>query len=204
LQLVLTKSKLMKITKLFIAVFTLITLLYTASNAQGKANYTADTLSSTINWKGYKPTGSHHGTLNLASGELKMENGKITGGSFIANMSTIKDAGGSAKLERHLKSEDFFDVAAFSTCKFEITGSEIIDGKTMLTGNMTIKGITKQLTFPVIVTEKADTVILTSETFQVNRAEFNVKYKSKTFFNNLKEKFIKNKFDLQVVIVVVK
>ncbi|MCF6168233.1 YceI family protein [Lutibacter sp.] len=194
----------MKTTKLFIAVFTLITLSFTVSNAQDKSNYTADTSNSTINWKGYKPTGSHHGTINLASGELKMENGKIIGGSFIANMSTIKDAGGSAKLERHLKSDDFFDVAAFSTCKFEITDSETIEGKTVLTGNMTIKGITKQLTFPVIVTETTDTVTLTSETFQVNRAEFNVKYKSKTFFNNLKEKFIKNEFDLQVVIVAVK
>ncbi|VAW21703.1 hypothetical protein MNBD_BACTEROID04-1181 [hydrothermal vent metagenome] len=194
----------MKITKLFIVVFTLIAFSFTVSNAQEKANYTADTSNSTINWKGYKPTGSHHGTINLESGELKMKNGKITGGSFIANMSTIKDAGGSTKLERHLKSDDFFDVAAFSTCKFEITGSEIIDGKTVLTGDMTIKGITKQLTFPVIVTEKADTVTLTSETFQVNRAEFNVKYKSKTFFNNLKEKFIKNEFDLQVAITAVK
>ncbi|WP_457611117.1 YceI family protein [Lutibacter sp.] len=194
----------MKITKLFIVVFTLIAFSFTVSNAQEKANYTADTSNSTINWKGYKPTGSHHGTIKLESGELEMEKGKITGGSFIANMSTIKDAGGSAKLERHLKSDDFFDVAAFSTCKFEITGSEIIDGKTVLTGDMTIKGITKQLTFPVIVTEKADTVTLTSETFQVNRAEFNVKYKSKTFFNNLKEKFIKNEFDLQVAITAVK
>ena len=194
----------MKITKLFIAAFTLITLLYTTSNAQEKVNYTTDTSNSTINWKGYKPTGSHHGTINLSSGALKMENGKITGGSFIANMTTIKDAGGSAKLERHLKSDDFFDVVAFPTSKFEITDSESIEGKTVITGNMTIKGITKQLTFPVTITETADTVTLTSETFQVNRADFNVKYKSKTFFNNLKEKFINNEFDLQVVIVAVK
>ncbi|AMC10838.1 hypothetical protein Lupro_06095 [Lutibacter profundi] len=194
----------MKITKLFIAAFTLITLLYTTSNAQEKVNYTTDISNSTINWKGYKPTGSHHGTITLESGALKMDNGTIKGGYFIANMLTIKDAGGSAKLERHLKSDDFFDVAAFPTSKFEITDSKTIEGKMMITGNMTIKGITKQLTFPVTITETADTVTLTSETFQVNRADFNVKYKSKTFFNNLKEKFINNEFDLQVVIVAVK
>ena len=163
-----------------------------------------DVSKSTIHWKGYKPTGSHSGTITLESGALKMDNGTIKGGYFIANMLTIKDAGGSAKLERHLKSDDFFDVAAFPTSKFEITDSETIEGKMMITGNMTIKGITKQLIFPVTVTETAETVTLTSETFQVNKSEYNIKYKSKSFFNNLKEKFIENIFDLQVVIVAVK
>jgi len=163
-----------------------------------------DVTNSTVHWKGYKPTGSHHGTINLVSGELKMEEGVIKGGSFTVDMPTIKDADGSAKLEGHLKSPDFFEVEAFPTSTFEITNSSIEDGKTMLTGDLTIKGISKQITFQAVVTETEEAVTLTSETFQINRADFNVKYKSKSFFNNLKDKFVNDEFDLQVNIVVKK
>ncbi|WP_299522292.1 YceI family protein [uncultured Lutibacter sp.] len=163
-----------------------------------------DVSSSTINWKGYKPTGSHNGTISLVSGELEMEEGIIIGGSFTVDMSTIKDADGSAKLEGHLKSEDFFEVETFPTSTFEITSSAIEDEKTMVTGDLTIKGITKQVTFPAVVSETEEVVTLTSETFQINRADFNVKYKSKSFFNDLKDKFVNDEFDLQVNIVVKK
>ena len=54
------------------------------------------------------------------------------------------------------------------------------------------------------LTEFKETIILTSETFQINRADFNIKYKSKSFFNNLKEMFIKDKFDLKGNIVATK
>lgn len=163
-----------------------------------------DVSSSTIHWKGYKPTGSHNGTISLASGELKMEKGIIKSGFFTVDMSTIKDADDSAKLEGHLKSSDFFDVEAFPTATFEITTSSIENGKTMVTGDITIKGITKQVTFPAVVTETEEAVTLTSETFQINRADFNIKYKSKSFFNDLKDKFVNDEFDLQVNIVVKK
>ncbi|WP_372795652.1 YceI family protein, partial [Lutibacter sp.] len=123
---------------------------------------------------------------------------------FTVDMSTIKDADDSAKLEGHLKSADFFDVEAFPTATFEITTSSIENGKTMVTGDITIKGITKQVTFPAVVTETEEAVTLTSETFQINRADFNIKYKSKSFFNDLKDKFVNDEFDLQVNIVVKK
>ena len=163
-----------------------------------------DATNSTINWKGYKPTGSHNGTINLVSGDLKMEEGVVEGGSFIVDMSTVKDADGSAKLEGHLKSADFFDVEAYATSKFDITNSSTKDGKTFITGDLTIKGVTKQISFSATVVETDEVVTLTSETFQINRAGFNVKYKSKTFFNNLKDKFVNDEFDLQVNIIAAK
>ncbi|PCH49400.1 MAG: hypothetical protein COC22_06625 [Flavobacteriaceae bacterium] len=163
-----------------------------------------DVTNSTITWKGYKPTGSHTGTIMLQSGNLQMDGANLVGGNFTVNMNSIKELKGSARLERHLKSADFFDVEAFPTSTFEITNSIIKDGKTMVTGDLTIKGITKQVTFLAVVTEIENAVTLTSETFQINRTDFNIKYKSKSFFNNLKDKFIKDKFDLQVTIVATK
>ncbi len=181
-----------------------ITMSFVKPIQQKEGVLKVDVTNSTVNWKGYKPTGSHNGTINLASGELQFEEGAIKGGSFTVEMSSIKDASGSGRLEGHLKSGDFFDVKTFTTSKFEITGIENTEGKVAITGDMTIKGITKQLTFFVSVTETEESVTLISETFHINRADFNVKYKSKSFFNNLKEKFINDEFDLQVVIVAAK
>ena len=163
--------------------------------------YKVDAASSTLTWKGYKPTGSHTGTILLQSGTIEMQDNKIKSGSFVADMSSIKDADGSEKLEGHLKSADFFEIEVFPTSKFEVTKTHHMDGKTHVTGNLTIKDITKEITFEAVVVAKGKTVTLTSETFQVNRADYNIKYKSQSFFNDLKEKFINDEFDLQVTIV---
>lgn len=189
------KSKLILFTLLFAA------FSFISQSLFAQENFKVTIENSSLNWKGYKPTGSHTGTIALASGNIVVKNNKLTGGSFVANMSTIKDADGSAKLEGHLKSADFFEVAGFPTAKFDITKSEIKAGKIQVTGNMTIKGITKQITFPATLAVNKDNVTLTSETFQINRADFNVKYQSKTFFTELKEKFINDEFDFQVTIV---
>lgn len=160
-----------------------------------------DVTSSTITWSGYKPTGSHTGTIMLQSGTIAMQDEHIIGGSFIADMSSIKDADGSAKLEGHLKSADFFEIETYPTAIFNITEVEMEDGNAIITGNMTIKGITKEISFEAEISETEEAVTLMSSVFQINRADFNVKYKSKTFFNDLKDKFVNDEFDLQVTLV---
>ncbi len=191
----------MKKSKLILFAMAFATFSFVSQSAFAQDNFKVTVENSKLTWKGYKPTGDHMGTIALASGNISLKNNKLTGGSFVADMSTIKDADGSAKLEGHLKSEDFFEVAAFPTAKFDITKSEIKGTKVHITGNMTIKGITKQITFPATLAVNKDNVTLTSDTFQINRADFNVKYKSKTFFNDLKDKFVNDDFDFQVTIV---
>ena len=174
---------------------------FVSQSAFAQDNFKVTVENSKLNWKGYKPTGDHTGTITLTSGNIVLKNNKLTGGTFVANMNTIKDNDGSAKLEGHLKSEDFFDIAVNPTAKFDITKTEVKGAKIHVTGNMTIKGITKQITFPATLLVNKDNVTLTSDTFQINRADFNVKYKSKTFFNDLKDKFVNDDFDFQVTIV---
>lgn len=163
--------------------------------------YTVDPASSALSWKGYKPTGDHSGSIVLQSGSIEMHGDKVKAGTFVADMSSIKDVDGSARLEGHLKSADFFEVEVYATSKFVITKSHNKDGKTHITGNLTIKDVTKEITFPATVSVNGDTVTLTSETFQVNRADYKITYKSQSFFNDLKDKFINDEFDLQVKIV---
>lgn len=191
----------MKKSKLILFVMAFTAFSFVSQSAFAQDNFKVTVENSKLTWKGYKPTGDHTGEITLASGSIVVKKNKLTGGSFVANMSTIKDADGSAKLEGHLKSEDFFDIAVYPTAKFDITKTEVKGTKIHVTGNMTIKGITKQLTFPATLAVNKDIVTLTSETFQINRADFNVKYKSKTFFNDLKDKFVNDEFDFQVTIV---
>jgi polyisoprenoid-binding protein YceI len=151
---------------------------------------------SVVLWKGFKPTGSHNGTVKLVSGTMTIENGVIAAGEFVMDMNSITDADGSTRLEGHLKNADFFDVEKYPTSKFVVTSSELEEGKVQVTGDLTIKDVTKSITISAIITEVEGAITFKSETFELNRADFNVKYGSKSFFANLKDKFINDNMEI--------
>jgi polyisoprenoid-binding protein YceI len=163
-----------------------------------------DVASSVITWKGTKPTGAHDGTIMLQEGSLNLEAGKLTGGTFVIEMSSIKnldlDAESAAKIVGHLSSPDFFDVATYATSKFVITSVVEAEGKLAVTGNLTVKDITKSITIPAMLSTKGNVTTFKSEKFNIDRAEFNVKYASKTFFDNLKDKFIDDAIELSFTV----
>lgn len=169
--------------------------------------YKADTDNSTINWKGFKPTGSHTGTISLMDGTVAVNDGTIESGSFAIDMKTIAvtdipvDDEGNAKLQGHLSGPDFFDVEGFPKATFEITGLETKDGKTMLSGNLTMKDETNNISFPVSTSFDGDTMTLKSETFTIDRSKWNVKYGSKSFFDDLGDKFINDDIELTINLV---
>ncbi len=176
---------------------------HTESSKSFKADivkYTANVEESTINWQGFKPTGSHIGTINLISGVFTTNDGKIDGGSFVFDMSSIKESKDNARLEGHLKSSDFFDVVKFPSARFEITSLEEKDGNTLLSGNLILKDITNSVVFPVSITHKDDTLTLSSEVFTIDRSKWNVRYGSKSFFDDLKDKFINDDIELKITI----
>lgn len=168
--------------------------------------YIVNTEDSSIEWKGFKPTGTHHGTIAIKKGELNVNDGTIESGKFAIDMHSIyvqdipEDDENHAKLTGHLKSADFFDVEVHSDAMFEVTGIETVDGKTMLSGNLTIKDTSNNISFPVTTDVKDDTVTLTSETFTIDRSKWNVKFGSKSFFDNLGDKFINDGIELKVIL----
>ncbi|WP_299124049.1 YceI family protein [uncultured Winogradskyella sp.] len=169
--------------------------------------YNANTEKSMIEWKGYKPTGSHTGTIAIKEGMLNVNDNAIESGKFAIDMSSIivtdipTEEEGNAKLRGHLTSADFFDVETYPTADFEVTGIETLDGKTMLSGNLTMKDATNNISFPVSTSMEGDSMILTSETFTIDRSKWNVKYGSKSFFDNLGDKFINDDMELKVTLV---
>ena len=162
--------------------------------------YTVNVDESTIEWQGFKPTGSHKGTINIESGTFTTNDGKIQSGSFVIDMSSIKESEDNARLEGHLKSADFFDVENFPIAGFEITGLEVKADNIILSGNLTLKDTTNNVIFPVTVVLEDDTLTLSSEVFTIDRSKWNVRYGSKSFFDNLKDKFINDDIELKIVI----
>ncbi|ULC58738.1 YceI family protein [Flaviramulus sp. BrNp1-15] len=171
-----------------------------------EAKFVADLEASTIEWKGFKPTGSHNGIINIESGILNTTDGKISGGTFLIDMSSLEvkdipaDDENNGKLAGHLKGADFFDVEKHPSAAFEITGVEEVDGKMMLSGNLALKDAKNNVTFPVSVTQDGDAISLVSETFTIDRSKWNVKYGSKSFFDNLGDKFINDDIELKVTL----
>jgi len=142
--------------------------------------FTADLNASKVEWIGTKVSGYHTGTVKIKSGELTVANGQVTAGKFTMDMTTITAVGpekvpadASAKLTGHLQSPDFFDTKNFPEASFVITGIKPFTGTVteaddprqeklneykvsnpshMVSGNLTIRGIEKNIEFPALIT----------------------------------------------------
>jgi polyisoprenoid-binding protein YceI len=163
--------------------------------------YKIDIQKSKITWIGKKVTGQHIGTINLAEGSFKVKGHKINGGSFIIDMTSLKDGEGNQKLEGHLKSDDFFSTdknptATFVTSKIESKGSD----QYVVKGNLTIKGVTNEIEFPATI-QIVNGQINAKAKILVDRTKFDIKFRSGNFFENLGDKAIEDNFELNVDLV---
>lgn len=180
------------------------------SGKSGKT-LTVSTADSKVNWMGKKVTGQHNGTISISKGEVYADNGNLTGGFIEIDMNSIKDldlkdSAFNAKLVNHLKSDDFFSAAKFPFSKFEITKvTELNDAdkpnvNATVTGNLTIKDITKSITFPAEI--KIDNnVVKCRGDVEIDRTDWGVKYGSGKFFENLGDKMISDTFKLEFTIL---
>ncbi len=186
-----------------------------AATETGSA-YKVDTQNSVIEWVGSKPAGKHNGTLSLSSGEISLNNGKVESGKFTIDMNTITVldlAAGDGKedLEGHLKglgkeedADHFFNTKKFPEGTFEITSVVTENGSTTVNGNLTLKGITKPVSFKATLLVDGDKLTLTSDSFTINRTEWGVNYASKSIFDNLKDKFVNDEIELKVSVTATK
>jgi polyisoprenoid-binding protein YceI len=175
-------------------------LISVNTNAQVKLN--ADTEKTTLNWIGEKVIGEHNGTIKLKNGWITFTDNKITSGEFIINMTTIKDDDSNARLESHLKSDDFFGVDKFPESKLVIKNSDSFEkGTATVRGDLTIKGITHPIEFKAAMQKKEDGTWFYSSII-VDRTKYNVRYGSGSFFDNLGDRTIYDEFMLKVNLLV--
>jgi len=177
------------------------TVLFLAFTKPKTETYKVDTEKSSIEWIGRKVTGQHNGVIKLAGGELAVAGNTVKAGTVTIDMNsiTVLDLEGNSKdkLTGHLKSEDFFSVEKNPTSKFQITKvSAASADRINVTGNLTIKGITKSLTFPATVKKQGDVVVAVAKGVKVNRAQYDIRYGSNSFFGDLGNKAIDDDFEL--------
>jgi len=164
------------------------------ASAEGTA-YVIDS-STTLTWTGAKPTGTHAGTFKVTEGSLIVDGNSLTGGGFTIDVNSLNntdlagDAENKGKLEGHLKSPDFFDVAKYPTAKFEITSVEpfialtdssstkvkTADATHIIKGNLTLKDSTKNISFPANVAITANSATANAD-FNIDRTQWGMNYK---------------------------
>lgn len=187
--------------KSILKVFGLALMLFTIS-ITAQNDFKTNTSNSKINWKGFKPGGSHHGSIMIKDGHFTINDNQITGGEFTIDMNSIVDLDMeadneyNAKLVNHLKSDDFFDVEKYPTAKFKVTETFVKGDKTLVKGNLTIKNKTNPVSFLATVKINDTELNVKSESFKIDRSKWDIKYKSKSFFEDLADKFIYDEMEL--------
>lgn len=151
--------------------------------------YVLDSINSKLEWRGFKvfktDNTSHFGTIRFESGELTAKDSILESGKFVADMNSLENVDlasspeDKAKLEGHLKSGDFFQVDQYPTASYEITKVTPLtegDYNTLIDGNLTMRGITKPVSFKANVTVNESQVTIASEPTDIMREDFGVKF----------------------------
>lgn len=191
----------------------------TATGTPGGVAYQVDVPRSDLKWTAFKPTGSVQGIIPITGGNIYIDGDMITGGSVDLNMSGLQvqgmDAGMKEDLESHLKGtiagkeDDFFNVGKFPTATFKVINATKLEndpiGTHMINGELTMKGITKPVSFKAVVDLSSGVAMkATAEPFMIDRTQWDVKFMSKTFFDNLKDDFVNDQVRIELTIGAVK
>ena len=180
---------------------------YANDSKNAQTVYKVETVKSKVVWTGKKVTGEHTGTLLLSEGEVKLNDNEVTGAVVKMDMNSIEntdlsDPEWNKKLVDHLKSEDFFSVEKYPQASFVTTDISKDTGDTgyKVSGKLTIKGITNEISFPVNV--KVDGNYLTANGIAtIDRTKWNIKYGSGSFFSGLGDKMIYDDFEIEFDLV---
>ena len=170
-------------------------------------SYSVDTEASSVKWFAKKVTGAHNGQVKMKSGNLDFQDGVLTGGRFVMDMNSIvcDDLSGESKgkLEGHLKSDDFFGVANYPEATFVITQAvpRGTPGSYKIVGNMTIKESTEEIRFNAQLDEVGEQMVGTT-TITLDRSQYDIRFGSGSFFENLGDRTIYDDFDLEIELVV--
>lgn len=189
--------------------FTTWFLSFFAATPTADQTFKAVPAESSIVWKAKKITGAHDGLVPVLNGTLVKAGNNWKSGSVEANMAgltveDLKDQSANEKLKNHLKSEDFFATDKFPKSVFTLKSITELKSETKnsynLTGTLTIKGITNEITVPATIVENKSGVLVTA-VFPVDRTKYDIRYRSGSFFSDLGNKAIDDLFTLEVKIL---
>jgi polyisoprenoid-binding protein YceI len=168
-----------------------------------------DTAASGVKFTGNGVGKNHPGTFKLNYGAVAINKDSISGGTFVINIKSMdmqqQGADIKTKLRPHLLSGDFFDADKFGTATFEITNVipyKEKDGKKSLveganyyvSGNLTLKGVTKNIMFPARVDLDGNT-LKAKANFDIDRRQWQMNYGND---KTLGDKFISETVNIEL------
>lgn len=151
------------------------------SQPAGGERYLITPENSKIEFIGSKVTGSHNGSFQKFSGDINYT-GDPTTSRVNVTIDTNSIMSDDPKLTEHLKTADFFDVAQYPEAKFESTAIKPGGDKGAshtITGNLTMHGVTKSVSFPATIAATPDAITVNSN-FAINRKDFGINYAGAT------------------------
>jgi polyisoprenoid-binding protein YceI len=173
--------------------------------------YKVDTSTSTLRWSGEILGGiTETGSVAFREGKATVEGGSVKSAEFTFDMQSIKDDAGKSMLENHLKSKDFFNTQKYATSTFVLktfapTSEEGAKaGRFVVSGDLTVKGITVPISFLATVTSEGKDSIRAIGSFAINRTDWEITYKSNSFFSDLKDGAIRDAVQIDLNIVATK
>ena len=171
-----------------------------------KGEYQIDKTKSVVRWIGRTPVKFHDGTIDIQEGNFFVDDNGILNGNIIIDMESINctdlSGGGKKSLEEHLMNDDFFSVNKFKTSKINISSemkpnNGLIDFK----GSLEIKNISNPISFKSSINKTPEGKYTASSKLTFDRSMYNVKYKSKSFFDDLGDKFINDDIEIELEII---
>lgn len=144
----------------------------TAAAADVKYALTGD--NTKLTFVGKKPDGKHEGGFAKLSGSATVPDGDLTKLTVTIDIDTASLFSDAPGLTTHLKNSDFFDVKNHPKATFKSTKIEKTDKGYTVTGDLTLLGTTKSVTFPAAIS--AGDVLSVSTTFTIDRTNWGMKF----------------------------
>jgi polyisoprenoid-binding protein YceI len=145
---------------------------------EGAVAYPFTHAESKLSWVGHKVTGKHEGSFGVFGGIIELAGNDVTKSRVRAEIDMTSLVTTPDKLVAHLKSDDFFGVEKFPRAEFVSTSIAKSGEAYSVTGNLTMHGVTRALTFPASITVSEAEVTVIAD-FAINRKEFGVVYPGK-------------------------
>ncbi len=149
-----------------------------AKNADA-VTFTVTAQKSKVDFTGSKKSDYHTGYFPIKSGAVQVNGGKLVGGSFVIDIAGLKvtDERGGEKLQGHLSSGDFFDIAKFGEASFTITSVEYTKAdRATIKGDLNLKGIKAPVTFSAVIRNADDKGFFAEAFMPFDRTLFGINY----------------------------
>ena len=125
-------------------------LALAALPALAQDTYRIDPVHSEVSFKVRHLLAKVSGRFTKFSGDIKIDTKDISKSSVVVSIDAASVNTDVEARDNHLRSDAFFDVAKYPAITFKSTSvKEVAKGKLEVTGDFTLRGVTKRITFPI-------------------------------------------------------